>query len=184
MERVLRGNLDHLHLSEEIGARGGIHMVLREQPGTDAILSYANLVLQGPTEWELPDCPELEPTKPYELPQAAQSPEWHWAGESFQILTHGGLLPVRWSHVLANEQFGWMADEAGTGHMWYLNSHENRLTPWQNDPLADTGAEALTLLDGARETSLFAARDGFETEVIYGPGTEFGRKTQTICRWN
>lgn len=170
MERVLRGNLDHLHLSEEIGARGGIHMVLREQPGTDAILSYANLVLQGPTEWELPDCPELEPTKPYELPQAAQSPEWHWAGESFQILTHGGLLPVRWSHVLANEQFGWMADEAGTGHMWYLNSHENRLTPWQNDPLADTGAEALTLLDGARETSLFAARDGFETEVIYGPG--------------
>lgn len=177
MEQVLCGNLAHLRLAEEIGARGGIHMVLREQPGTDAILSYANVVLQGPTEWKQPDCPDLEPAKPYELPQAARSPEWSWTGTAFQICTHGGLLPVRWSHVLANEQFGWMADEAGTGHMWYLNTHENRLTPWQNDPLADTGPESLTLLDGSREMSLFAARDGLETEVTYGLGYGVWRKT-------
>lgn len=48
MEETLKGNLAHLHLTEELGARGGIHMVQQEQPGTDAILSYATLVLQVP----------------------------------------------------------------------------------------------------------------------------------------
>lgn len=177
MEETLKGNLAHLHLTEELGARGGIHMVQQEQPGTDAILSYATLVLQGPSQWKQPPCPEREPIQPYQLPQAAHSPEWNWSETAFRILTHGGLLPVRWSHILANEQFGWMADEAGTGHMWYLNSHENRLTPWQNDPLADTGPESLQLLDGSKEISLFAARDGLETEVVYDAGYAVWKKT-------
>lgn len=177
MEKKLRGNLDHLNLAEQIGARGGIHLVQSEQIGTDAILSYATLVLQGPVEWEQPACPTQELIQPYKVPQAVQSPEWRWVGSEFRIITHGGLLPLRWSHVLANDQFGWMADEAGTGHMWYLNSHENRLTPWQNDPLADKGPESLVLLDGRKVINLFAARDGLETEVTYGAGYAIWKKT-------
>lgn len=63
-----------------------------------------------------------------------------------------------------------LADEAGTGHLWYGNSHENRITPWQNDPLADQGAERLLLVRKQEENSLFAARDGLETNITYGGG--------------
>ena len=70
--------------------------------------------------------------------------------------------------MLANAQFGGLADEAGTGHLWYGNSHENRITPWQNDPLADQGAERLLLVRKQEENSLFAARDGLETNITYG----------------
>lgn len=177
LEAQLQNSLTHQNCGEQIGARGGIHLVQKEQLGTDNILSYATLVLQEPPQWTAPTCPDVERVPPYQLPQAVQSPEWKWSGTEFHLSTHGGLLPQRWSHILANDQFGWMADEAGTGHMWYLNSHENRLTPWQNDPLADTGPESLLLVDGRKEMSLFAARDGVETEVTYGNGYAVWEKT-------
>ena len=176
LEARLREMLTRLRMTEELGARGGIHLISRDRPGTGAILAGAELVLDGNETWTEPDCPEERPVPPFHVPRAVRSPEWRWEGTGFRISTHGGLLPIRWSHPLVNEQFGWLADEAGTGHLWYLNAHENRLTPWQNDPLADTGPECLTLLDGEEEISLFAARDGLETEVCYEMGFAVWRK--------
>ena len=37
--------------------------------------------------------------------------------------------------------------ESSLGATWSLNSGENRLTPWRNDPVFDTPAEALYLRD-------------------------------------
>ena len=33
------------------------------------------------------------------------------------------------------------------GYTWAMNSGENRLTPWRNDPVCDLPAEALYLRD-------------------------------------
>jgi cyclic beta-1,2-glucan synthetase len=58
-----------------------------------------------------------------------------------------GPPPAPWSNVLANEGFGSLVTEAGLGWTWAVNSGENRLTPWSNDPVADPQTEALYLRD-------------------------------------
>jgi cyclic beta-1,2-glucan synthetase len=50
-------------------------------------------------------------------------------------------------NVLANDDFGTLVSEAGGGFSWSINSGENRLTQWTNDPVADRPAETLYLRD-------------------------------------
>ena len=58
-----------------------------------------------------------------------------------------------WVNVLANPQFGTVVSEGGGGYTWAENSHEYRLTPWNNDPVSDTGSEAIYVRD--EETGQF-----------------------------
>ncbi len=67
-------------------------------------------------------------------------------------LARGGTEPLRrpplpWCNVVANERFGFLASESGAGYTWSVNSRENRLTPWFNDPVCDPHGEALYLRD-------------------------------------
>ncbi len=55
--------------------------------------------------------------------------------------------PAPWINVVANKRFGFLVSEAGLGHTWSINSGENRLTPWRNDPVSDVPAEAVYLRD-------------------------------------
>jgi cyclic beta-1,2-glucan synthetase len=55
--------------------------------------------------------------------------------------------PAPWVNVIANPYFGFLVSEAGSGYTWAENSGENRLTPWRNDPVADTPGEVLYLRD-------------------------------------
>jgi cellobiose phosphorylase len=57
--------------------------------------------------------------------------------------------PAPWCNVLANDGFGSVLSDAGTAYTFAVNAHEFRLTPWHNDPLRDTGGEALWLRDEA-----------------------------------
>ena len=61
----------------------------------------------------------------------------------------GGLRrpPLPWSHVVANPSAGFIATESGAGCTWTINSRENRLTPWTNDPVSDPHEEAIYLRD-------------------------------------
>ncbi len=52
-----------------------------------------------------------------------------------------------WTNVIANPDFGFLATEAGMGCTWAINSGENRLTPWRNDPVSDPPSEAIYLRD-------------------------------------
>ncbi|MFZ6030116.1 MAG: GH36-type glycosyl hydrolase domain-containing protein [Chloroflexota bacterium] len=62
-------------------------------------------------------------------------------------LDAGQWTPAAWSNVIANPEFGFLTTEAGLGFSWAINSGENRLSPWHNDPLQDPPAEALYLRD-------------------------------------
>jgi cyclic beta-1,2-glucan synthetase len=57
------------------------------------------------------------------------------------------LPPAPWSHVVANPAAGFIATETGAGCTWTVNSRENRLTHWSNDPVCDPHAEAIYLRD-------------------------------------
>ena len=57
------------------------------------------------------------------------------------------LPPLPWTHVVADEQTGFLVSERGAGCTWSGNSRENRLTPWLNDPVSDPQADALYLRD-------------------------------------
>ena len=51
--------------------------------------------------------------------------------------------------MLANPRFGSVVSEAGSAYTWCENAHELRLTPWHNDPVCDSGGEAIYLRDEA-----------------------------------
>ena len=55
--------------------------------------------------------------------------------------------PAPWINVLANASFGCLVSESGSGYTWAVNSRENQLTPWSNDPVSDPPGEALFLRD-------------------------------------
>ena len=67
--------------------------------------------------------------------------------EYVTILGEGLRTPRPWINVIANPSFGFLVSESGSGFTWSLNSHENQLTPWLNDPVTDPSGEVLYLRD-------------------------------------
>ena len=68
-------------------------------------------------------------------------------GEYVTILGERQWTPAPWINVLANSSFGCLVSESGSGYTWAVNSRENQLTPWSNDPVSDPPGEALFLRD-------------------------------------
>ena len=67
--------------------------------------------------------------------------------EYVTALSESLRTPAPWINVIANASFGFLASESGSGHTWSLNSHENQLTPWSNDPVTDPPGEAIYIRD-------------------------------------
>jgi cyclic beta-1,2-glucan synthetase len=63
------------------------------------------------------------------------------------VLDEGHWTPAPWINVIANERLGFQVSESGAGYTWALNSRENQLTPWSNDPVSDTPGEVLYVRD-------------------------------------
>jgi cellobiose phosphorylase len=71
----------------------------------------------------------------------------HSAREYIVVTGHDHVTPAPWSNVLANPDFGSVISESGQAYTWGENAHEFRLTPWNDDPVCDTGGEAYYLRD-------------------------------------
>jgi cyclic beta-1,2-glucan synthetase len=67
--------------------------------------------------------------------------------EYVTVLGESLRTPAPWINVIANPSFGFLVSESGSGHTWSLNSHENQLTPWSNDPVTDIPGEAIYIRD-------------------------------------
>jgi cyclic beta-1,2-glucan synthetase len=89
--------------------------------------------------------------------------------------------PLPWSNVLANPEFGTVLSASGAAYTWAVNSRENRLTPFANDPISDPTGEAILLRDedqgavwGATPGPLRRAADAARWVVRHGAGvTQF-----------
>jgi cyclic beta-1,2-glucan synthetase len=67
--------------------------------------------------------------------------------EYVTVLGPGQWTPAPWINVIANEHFGFQVSESGSGYTWSLNSRENQLTPWTNDPVSDSPGEVIYVRD-------------------------------------
>ncbi|HUS15227.1 MAG TPA: glucoamylase family protein [Chloroflexia bacterium] len=100
-------------------------------------------------------------------------------------LPDGTWTPAPWTNVLANSEFGALVSESSLGTTWSLNSRENRLTPWSNDPVSDPPTDAIYLRD-ARNGALWTPtplpiRDEAPYEVRHGFGyTVWTHTTEAI----
>lgn len=55
--------------------------------------------------------------------------------------------PMPWTNVIANSEMGFLVSESGSGYTWALNSKENQITPWSNDPVCDPSSEVFYICD-------------------------------------
>ena len=115
----------------DLGIRGGVHLIPRA--AEEDIFSFASVVC--PFD-HLPVGETAMCEAPPLLGKLSRSP----VGQSSQgeyTLNSGGSVPgAVWADVMSNRNFGCLAADCGLMGSWYLNARENRLTPWDNDPLA------------------------------------------------
>ena len=69
------------------------------------------------------------------------------AREYAVTLAGGRCTPMPWINIVANASFGFLVSAEGGGYTWSVNSQQNPLTPWPNDPVSDTPHEVLYLRD-------------------------------------
>lgn len=90
----------------------------------------------------------IQPAGPAHLsvPEAGFSDD----GREYVIMLHDGQwTPLPWSNIIANPNFGCMVTESSLDTAWAINSQQNRLNPWSNDPVSDPPSQALYIRDEA-----------------------------------
>ncbi len=105
------------------------------------------------------------------------------------VLGEGQWTPAPWINVVANPRFGFQVSESGAGYTWAVNSRENQLTPWSNDPVSDPPGEALYVRDeetGALwgPTLCRSARTRPPTSPGTGRATAASSTPRTASRWS
>ncbi|MHA6332840.1 GH36-type glycosyl hydrolase domain-containing protein [Qipengyuania sp. CAU 1752] len=197
--------------SEMLGRNGGIHLLFADQSGFDQVRlmeAMAWVILDddaGDLEAQLarartsaspppPILPSVEYLSTPEVgpEQAGKSPEpllfengfggfCPASGDYLIHLEPGRPTPAPWVNVLANDRFGTLMSETGGGFTWSINSGENRLTPWTNDPVSDRPVEILYLRDeeSAAVWSVTPAPAGHEApcDIRHGAGFSEWRKS-------
>ena len=90
-------------------------------------------------------------------------------------LEAGQWTPAPWINVICNPAFGFQTSVDGSGYTWSLNSQQNHITPWSNDPVSDGPGEAIYLRDEDTgevwgPTALPIREDGSSYVVRHGQG--------------
>jgi cyclic beta-1,2-glucan synthetase len=67
--------------------------------------------------------------------------------EYLTLLGEGQWTPAPWINVIANPSFGFQVSAEGAGYTWSVNSRENQITPWSNDPVGDRPGEVIYVRD-------------------------------------
>lgn len=170
----LRRLLNGMDSEPWLNRRGGIFILQRDDMGgadRTLLATAARVVLdsrRGPLAAQMEDLgrepsrlPAFVPVRDRsarpEIPALSRPEDLRedngWGGFSADgreyviYLTPGERTPAPWVNVIANPTFGFLISEAGGGFTWAINSGENRLTPWDNDPVRDRPGEALYLRD-------------------------------------
>lgn len=156
----VRGALAALDLTHCLDAPGGVHLV-PEDAFADVAAAAAIRPGMAHTRCTLPLLPP--PGDRRTMPTGS---DVHWDADGTVAFT--GLPPRAWSNVLTNGRFGFLATDAGTGHLWYRNAHTGRINRWLCDPWVLRGTETLRMTTRAGAVSLFD--DDGHARVEYGFG--------------
>ena len=153
--------------------QGTVYIVRADRvtpPQRDVLQSVARVVLSSRrgtlaeqmARAQRPDTPPLArprrpaPTKPMPI-ETVPTPDLAFFNglggftadgrEYVTVLRDGRWTPAPWINVIANPSFGFQVSESGSGYTWSLNSRENQLTAWSNDPVSDSAGETLYVRD-------------------------------------
>lgn len=161
---------------EWLNQRGGIYILYADQmkPEEQILLQTAARVRllgeRGSLGNQIPGysiqvhhLPEFTPTRPAErtvnapLPVSTKTEDLQFyngyggfSADGHEYIIHlppNITTPAPWVNVIGYPGFGFMVSEAGSQCTWAMNSGENRLTPWSNDPVRDPSGEVLYLRD-------------------------------------
>lgn len=156
----VRGALAALDLAHCLDAPGGVHLV-PEDAFADVAAAAAIRPGMAHTRCTLPLLPP--PGDRRTMPTGS---DVRWDADGTVAFT--GLPPRAWSNVLTNGRFGFLATDAGTGHLWYRNAHTGCINRWLCDPWVLRGTETLRMTTRAGTVSLFD--DDGHARVEYGFG--------------
>lgn len=156
----VRGALAALDLAHCLDAPGGVHLV-PEAAFADVAAAAAIRPGMAHTRCTLPLLPP-----PGDRRTMPTGTDVRWDADGTVAFT--GLPPRAWSNVLTNGRFGFLATDAGTGHLWYRNAHTGRINRWLCDPWVLRGTETLRMTTRTGAVSLFD--DDGHARVEYGFG--------------
>jgi cyclic beta-1,2-glucan synthetase len=169
--------VSHLNCEQWLNKHGGIFILYADQINTEehALLHTAARFLftgvQGSLHDQMPGypiqihhLPEFIPTRSSESVATSSKEDPLHSTEPLQFfngyggfskdgreyvieLPPGRFTPAPWVNVIGYPNIGFMVSETGSQSTWAVNSEENRLTPWSNDPVCDPTGEALYLRD-------------------------------------
>lgn len=167
---ALTDALREMSLEWLVGARGGVHFCGAGNDSTELLIACSAVML--PADENIADTmPQRpEPLQLYRRRDTAPLEYGYDSSNNFVFTIRGELPYNSWSHVLTNGRFGYLATDTGTGHMWYDNARENKITRWMNDSLATTGTESLELITDNGRISLYASPEADSCIVKYGFG--------------
>lgn len=148
----------HLRTADQIAPeivealRSVARAVLKADAGPIALQLDQRAVRPAPPNPLVPTAkPVSDPVPPFERPALLHDNGYGGfdpaTGDYVIVLEPGTTTPAPWINVFANPSFGSFVSEAGVGCTWALNSHENRLTTWNNDPVCDGTGEVFYLRD-------------------------------------
>jgi cyclic beta-1,2-glucan synthetase len=107
------------------------------------------------------------------------------AGE--YVIGPGKWTPAPWINVIANPVFGCIVSESGAGCTWSVDSQQNLLTTWSNDPVGNPSSDAFYIHDEDSgelwsPTPLPIRKQSAEHTVRHGHGfTRFLHKAHGIA---
>jgi cyclic beta-1,2-glucan synthetase len=123
------------------GDRGSIELQLNRRGGRHE-RPVGLVTVREPESY--PEAPFTRPQLLYDNGFGGFDPD---TGEYVVVLEGQDATPAPWIDVLANPTFGCTVSEAGIGCTWALNSHENRITTWNNDAVSDGSGENFFIRD-------------------------------------
>ena len=110
----------------------------------------------------------------------------YFADEGRSFIITNPRTPAPWVNVLANETYGAVVSQAGSGFSWFQNCQLDRLTRWENDLIQDRQGRYVYLQDTEsgdlwsttyQPTLVEASAD----EIQHSPGyTKFTREVHGI----
>lgn len=115
-------------------------------------------------------------------------------GREYEIILDArNRPPAPWINVIAQENFGFLVSETGAGFSWLGNSRENKLSPWNNDPVSDPASEAIYIHDeisgkmstptslGRKGAGSYRVRHGFGYSTFFHTEDSIDQELTVFC---
>ncbi|HEY1838474.1 MAG TPA: glucoamylase family protein [Rhizomicrobium sp.] len=171
VDRLVRMNQSLPRLASE-ESRGGVFVLRADLVAAEvrgALFSCARAVLQGNRGTLGEQIDRAREKKPGKMPPARRAlpapvpeaplprPQMEFFNglggfvedgrEYLTVLEGNERTPAPWTNVIANPAFGFLVSTDGSGFTWAVNSQQNQITPWSNDPTGDPPGEVIYLRD-------------------------------------